>query len=396
MLPDHLKWIAVEFEPEGDPRPLFAIARGLEEAGNLEGAATVYDRAFGLDPDAEDVRAARGRVLERLAVVEHGLTFRYIPGGFFLMGCDRGEPDERPWHPVWLAPFWLSETPLSWAAYCRLMEWEPPPSGFPPERLRRQAPEGEFDRQAFHLAVGNKIRLQYCEDRTRRARDWHSHMPPPPDAPHPQGQGLAALFGSPARDDPAAPWTYEDKPMVAIGWQDAAALGDRLSTPGVRYGLPTEAQWEKAARGGLIGARYAWGNEHPDASRCDFDRFGEFSILPMKHFPPNDYGLYAMNGGVWEWTRDWYDADYYRRSADSDPEGPAQGQEKVLRGGSWADCAQVVTVTFRMSRASASWTAGDWGGHASPNLGFRLCRQVVSPDAAGQPSAALARPVRGA
>src|SRR5436190_8526523 len=105
MLPDNLKWIAVEFEPEGDPRLLLEIAHGLEEAGNLEGAATVYDRAYALDPAAEDVRAARGRVLNRLAVVEHGLTFRYVPGSVFLMGDDRGEPDERPRHAVWVSPF---------------------------------------------------------------------------------------------------------------------------------------------------------------------------------------------------------------------------------------------------------------------------------------------------
>jgi sulfatase modifying factor 1 len=366
MLPDHLKWIAVEFEPDGDPRPLFEIARGLEEAGNLEGAATIYDRAYGLDPTAEDVREARWRVLERLAVVEHGLKFRYVPGGVFLMGCDRSEPDEQPWHPAWLSPFWLSETPISWTAYCHLMDWEPPPIGFPRDRPRwGRTPNGDFDRQTFHLTEGNKIRLQYCRDRTRRARDWHSHFP-------------QTVYELPNPDDPTAPRLYEDKPMVAIGWQDAAALGERLSSPGLRYGLPTEAQWEKAARGGLIGARYAWGNLHPDRSRCDFDRFGEFSILPMKTFPPNGYGLYAMNGGVWEWTRDWYDSDYYRISPDADPGGPAQGKEKVLRGGSWADCAQVVTVTFRMSCSSASWTEGTWGGHASPNLGFRLCRQVVA------------------
>ncbi len=166
--------------------------------------------------------------------------------------------------------------------------------------------------------------------------------------------------------------------MVAVGWQDAEILGKRLSTPAVRFGLPTEAQWEKAARGGLIGARYAWGNAPPDRDRCDFNRFGEFSILPMKHFPPNGYGLFAMNGGVWEWTRDWYDSEYYRQSPDADPQGPAQGQEKVLRGGSWADCAEAISVSYRMSRASRSWTEGEWGAQTTPNFGFRLCRQVLA------------------
>src|SRR5207248_1364472 len=128
---------------------------------------------------------------------------------------------------------------------------------------------------------------------------------------------------------------------------------------------------------GLIGARYAWGNAAPTHDLCDFDRFHEFSILPATTFPANGYGLYAVNGCVWEWTRDWYDRDYYRHSPDHDPEGPPDGQQRVLRGGSWADCAEAVTVTYRMARTSSSWRDGNWGGQHSPNVGFRLCRTVV-------------------
>src|SRR6185437_14815615 len=95
MLPEKYRWITVQFEPEGDPRLLFAIAQQLEDEGNLEGAATVYDRAYGLDPTAADVCTARGRVLDQLAVVEHGICFRYIPEGPFLMGNHTGEADEN-------------------------------------------------------------------------------------------------------------------------------------------------------------------------------------------------------------------------------------------------------------------------------------------------------------
>jgi formylglycine-generating enzyme required for sulfatase activity len=374
MLPDKYQWIDAEFEPVGDPRQLFEVARELESAGNLEGAATAYDRAYGLDPTAADVRTARARVLDELALVEHGLHFRFIPGGAFLMGNDMGDSDERPQHPVLLSPYWLSKTPVSWAAYCRLMDWDPPPGGQP---RSRQPPSAEFDKPAFHLHEANKIRLQYCEDHTTAARDWHAHLP---GQTWESGGGTVSsqeLFGAPWRDEPDAPWQYDSKPMVAVAWQDVDDLSARLSTARLRYSLPTEAQWEKAARGGLIGARYAWGDATPTHDVCDFDRFREFSIRPMKSFPANGYGLYAVNGGVWEWTRDWYDRDYYRRSPRTDPEGPEKGQEKVLRGGSWADCGQAISVTFRASRGSQSWTAGEWAASLAPNIGFRLCRTVI-------------------
>jgi formylglycine-generating enzyme required for sulfatase activity len=363
MLPEKYRWIEEQFEPEGDPWLFLALARELEEQGNPEGAATVYDRAYAADPMNEEVRRNRARILDQLAVVEHGLTFRYIPGGPFLMGGNDSEPDERPLHPEWLSPFWLSETPVSWASYCRLMGWPPPPRGAMPEESADVTQNNRF-----WLFNTNKIRLQYCEDHTTAAIGWHYHLPQENPTDH---------WTPPPRTDPTAPWTYDNKPMIAVSWQDVEELGLRLSSGKVRHGLPTEAQWEKAARGGLVGARHAWGNEPPSPERCDFDRYGQFAIQPMKTFPANGYGLYAMNGCVWEWTRSWYDRDEYAHMADRDPEGPAKGQEKVLRGGSWADCAEVVTVTFRMSRDSRGWREEEWREGASspaPNVGFRLCR----------------------
>ncbi len=353
MLPERYRWITAQFEPEGDPWLLLDIARILEQEGNLEGAATVYDRAFGLEPDAAEIREGRQRILDQLAVVEHGLVFRYVPAGPFLMGSNDGDQDERPVHPVWLSPYWLTDTPLSWEAYCRLMDWEPPPTAWPREP---ETASPEFSAPQFCLANENKIRWYYCDDRdpdVRRA------------AREPQGQELP-------------PEGYGLKPMVAVSWQAAQELADRLTNARVRYTLPTEAEWEKAARGGLIGARHAWGNSAPTPALCDYNRFRPFRILPMRSLPANGYGLFAMNGGVWEWTRDWYDCDYYHCTPDTDPEGPAQGKEKVLRGGSWTDCAEAVTVTFRMSRTSVHWREDNerrgWGGNFNPNVGFRLCR----------------------
>ncbi|HWG47741.1 MAG TPA: SUMF1/EgtB/PvdO family nonheme iron enzyme [Gemmataceae bacterium] len=354
MLPEPYRWIAAQFEPEeGNPRLLFEIARSLENDGDLPSAAMVYDRAFGIAPHFADIRQRRGEVLNQLAVVEHGIHFRYVPGGPFLMGSNHGEADEGPWHPVWLSPYWMAETPISWAAYCRLMDWTAPPDGVPQNPQREQG----WENGQFHLGLQAKIRWHYCESGT----------------------------GDPEEARGDAPLDYDTKPMVAASWQEAMELADHLSTPSIRYSLPTEAQWEKAARGGLIGARHAWGDTPPSRECCDFNRLWECSIFPMTTFAPNDYGLYAVNGGVWEWTGDWYDRDYYRHSPDSDPQGPSQGEEKVLRGGSWADCADAVTVTFRMSRGSRSWRDGEWGEHLTPTIGFRLCRMTKDTATAPRP-----------
>jgi formylglycine-generating enzyme required for sulfatase activity len=155
--------------------------------------------------------------------------------------------------------------------------------------------------------------------------------------------------------------------MIAVSWETAAALGARLSTETVQYGLPTEAEWERAARGGRIGARYAWGDEPPDATRCDCARFGKFSLLPSRALPPNDFGLFAVCGGVSEWTFDRYDALAYHPRRPP-PSFPADSPH-VLRGGSFTDDEEAVTVTFRMTLTSQR-------GAASPTVGFRLVRRA--------------------
>jgi formylglycine-generating enzyme required for sulfatase activity len=348
------------------------LAQHLEGRGNLRAAASAYDQAYSLTPDDPEIARARQALLDRLAITEHGLCFRYIPAGSFVMGSDSGDPDEAPVHVVTLGDYWLSETPVSWAAYCTLMGWEPPPRGQPTEINPLDKDKGRF-----FLAQCNKIRLQYCENATIRARDWHAHAPS--DEWQSGGRTIPArdLFGEPARDDPERPWGYDDKPMVSVSWQEAEELCARLSTEAVVYRLPTEAEWEKGARGGLVGCPYPWGPEPPDAARCDYNRFEQFSILPSKRLPPNGYGLYAVSGGVWEWTADWYDAESYREAPPEDPRGPETGTAKVLRGGSWADCADAVTVSFRMARECGSWRDAQWSGAFAPNVGFRLCRAVT-------------------
>src|SRR5262249_23479829 len=152
----------------------------------------------------------------------------------------------------------------------------------------------------FLLHNWNKIRLQYCEDATvQAAGDWIIHAPTeewtrwgnPPEA--------RERFGWPERDDPERPYRYDEKPVVCVPWPAIQELCMRHATAAVLYRLPTEAEWEKAARGGLIGGRYSWGSDPPTPDRCDFNRFERFAIQPPRRFPPNGYGLYGMCGGVW-------------------------------------------------------------------------------------------------
>lgn len=315
-------------------------------------------------------------------IVEHGLSFCRIPAGPFLMGSEDGDPDERPVREVGVGEFWLTATTVSWSDYARLMGWDPPPAGFPP----KSACAGLKEMALFHLGQANKIRLQYCEDKTVRARDWHAHHPDMRVG----GAPAVALFGKPARASDAA-YGYSLKPIVAVSWHEASELCAKLSTPDVTYRLPTEAEWEKAARGGLIGKRYAWGDEPPTPDRCDFNRFDEFSIKPSRTLPPNGYGLYAMCGSVWEWTLDEYDALAYANvPLPRQPTPPTVGRtgggrsdqsvpKRVLRGGSWADCSEACTVSFRMSRGSVHWHDATWGTIPAPNIGFRVARVGLAP-----------------
>lgn len=345
---------------------LLALAARLVDAGQIELAASACDAAFGLAPGDTSLVEARAALLDRLQVHEHGLVFRYVPAGPFLMGADDGDPDERPVHPVELGSFWLTDVPITWSAYHALMGWPPPPDGMPPEDPAKTPEKGGIDQDRFSLWNDHKVRRQYCETETVGARDWHAHAPETEWERAGQIVKGREIFGDVARVDPARPWTYDDKPMIAVSWEQAADLGKKLTTADVTYRLPTEAEWEKAARGGLVGCPYPWGDAPPTPERCDFGRFEAFSIRPPRSFPPNGYGLFAMSGGVREWVRDGYDALAYAESPLADPTGPAVAKERVLRGGSWADCPWAVRVSFR--------TAVRPRAYCDPTIGFRLCR----------------------
>lgn len=358
-------------DPHGDPGAALVLADALLERDDLRGAAAALDRAFGLRPDDDGIARQRAEVLRQLTVVEHGLVFRYVPAGTFLQGSDRGDPDERPIHAVRLDDYWMTDVPITWSAYCDVLGWSPPPAGFPDD-------DEDVRTERFELFEANKIRLQYCETETEQAGDWHAHRP---NDVWSSGETSEEIFGTVPRDAHNRPWTYDVKPMIAVSWQEANEFCEKLSTDALEYRLPTEREWERAARGGRIGASYPWGDDPPTDARCDFGHFGDWVIRPPRSFPPNGYGLHGMVGGVSEWTSTPYDAMAY--SSDEPPGGVNEGTPRVLRGGSWADCAAAVTVSFRAARVGAAWGDEAWGNHLSPTIGFRVCR--VEPEA-GDPT----------
>jgi sulfatase modifying factor 1 len=144
-------------------------------------------------------------------------------------------------------------------------------------------------------------------------------------------------------------FAHPTQPVVGPSWHDALAYCDWLSqTFSRRYRLPTEAEWEWAARGGSEGSLYAWGSLAP-ATLPDYAARWKDGPEPVALYPPNAYGLFNMGDNVHEWCADWYDAHYYERSAARNPQGPSQGSRRASRGGSWRHQIKVSRCSARSS-----------------------------------------------
>jgi formylglycine-generating enzyme required for sulfatase activity len=260
-----------------------------------------------------------------------------IGGGVFQMGAADGMPFEGPVHNVELHSFQIDEHEVTVAQFAEFVK----ATGY------RTEAENFGWSAVFDMDSGGWEKVDDA--------DWR----------RPEGPGSLAKA---------------DEPVCQVSWNDAAAFA---KWAGKR--LPTEAEWEYAARGGLAGKTYAWGDELRPAAGGDKPvanwwqgnfpgrNTGEDKFImraPVKSFAPNGYGLYDVSGNVWEWCADRYGEDYYEESPAKGPAGPPTGEERSIRGGSWM-CAENFCSNYRVAARS----------HATPdsgmnNLGFRCARDA--------------------
>ncbi len=174
-------------------------------------------------------------------------------------------------------------------------------------------------------------------------------------------QGYAALPSYVSKYSPG-----DDHPVTGVSWEDANAYCKWLSKKkGLNFKLPTEAQWEKAARGS-DGRKYPWGNNGPDETLANFaENIGKPSLVGSYSNGASPYGLLDMAGNVWEWCYDWYDSGYYNKSPDRNPKGPDGGSNRVMRGGGWGNFDEGLRCAYRNY---------DRPSNRLVNLGFRLCQ----------------------
>jgi formylglycine-generating enzyme len=311
----------------------------------------------------------------------------WIPGGTFWMGLDKHDhelrrkgstrdlPDTKPIHSVTVDGFWIDETEVTNAQFAAFVRT----TGY--VTIAEQAPRAE-DLPGVpieNLVAGSIVfvppndqeSIDPAQDNPYR---WWAYVPGA-DWKHPTGPGSSIE-------------TIPDHPVVHVAWPDAVAYAAWAGKQ-----LPTEAQWERAARGGLDRAPYPWGETFQLNGRAMANTFqgtfpsgntsedGFASTAPVKSFPPNAMGLYDVGGNVWEWCSDWYRPDYYDQlvgdpTRSLNPQGPRDSVDpfepaiakRVMKGGSFLCTDQYCSRYMPGARGKGDPMS------AANHIGFRLVR----------------------
>jgi len=302
-----------------------------------------------------------------------------IPGGEFLMGASdkEGRPDEYPQHPVRVVSFWMDATEVTNAMFRKFTEAtryvttaERKPDW---EELKKQLPAGTPKPPDSMLVAASLVFTPPATPISLNdASQWWRWVKGA-DWKHPQGPG-SSIKGK------------DNYPVVQVSWDDATAYA---KWAGKR--LPTEAEWELAARAGLVNQPFTWGKEPVEKGQPKANVWqghfpdnntatdGYARVAPVGSFAPNAYGLYDMAGNVWEWCSDWYRSDYYTQAAGKklvNPAGPASSYDpdeptvpkRVVRGGSFL-CHASYCASYRVSARMK--TSPDTG---LEHTGFRCVR----------------------
>jgi len=242
---------------------------------------------------------------ESLNKLTGGIDLVYVRGGSFEMGSEKGESDEKPMHTITLSNYFIG---------------------------KYEVMVGQF--RKFIAATGYKT----SADINGGSYLWN---------------------GSQWKLQPGINWEYdalgfkrpeteENHPVIHVSWTDALEYTKWLSSvTGKAFRLPTEAEWEFAARGGMSSNGYTFAGSN-DINQVAWSLDNKSNqTFPVGKKQPNELGIYDMTGNVWEWCNDWYDADYYAKSPSTNPQGSKSGLFKVIRGGSWGGLSNFNRVTFR-------------------------------------------------
>ena len=259
----------------------------------------------------------------------------FFKGGTFQMGSNEGDGDEKPIHSVTVSDFYLAETEVTNAQFA-----------------------------AFLNAKGNQV---------EGGGSWYNT----------EGSGLSGYAKPYIKKNSQGTWVVdegkESYPVNYVSWYGAVAYCKWL---GSDYRLPTEAEWEYAAGNAAKHSKYSWGDGNPTTYKGGNLRDesykkintnyiwegyndGYVGLSPVGQFGANELGLYDMSGSLWEWCSDWYGRKYYASSPELNPQGPTDGSNRVIRGGSWYNYPSSLRVAFR------SYYSPSYGSFI---LGFRPAR----------------------